>query len=94
MSAEEAAAEALDAAAQEAEQRGNPLHGRSLRLTRVVRGDNDGKDAWVIVLEVGKRGRACVWIWADQEVMRTTYNYFVDTCTQKVLRAKPDIVTR
>jgi hypothetical protein len=94
MSADEAASEALSAAAQEAKQQGSPLHNRTLRLARVVRGDDKGKDTWVIVLNVGKGERACVWIWADQRVVSVTYNYFVDTCTQKVLRAKPDIVAR
>jgi hypothetical protein len=92
MSAAEAASQALAATAEDAKQQGDPLHGRKLRLARVVRGDDEGRDAWVVVFNVGKRERACVWIWADQRVVSVTYNYFVDTCTPKVLRAKADIV--
>lgn len=92
MSADEAASQALNAAAHEAKQRGNSLHGRKLRLSAVVRGDDGGRDAWIVVFKVGGNKRACVWIWADQRIVSTTYNYFVDKCTPKVLNAKADIV--
>ena len=94
MSVDEAASEALAAAADDAKQRSSPLHGLHPRLERVVRGDDNGKDAWVAVLNLGHGERACVWIWADQRIVEVTYNYFVDTCTQKVLRARPEIDTR
>jgi hypothetical protein len=92
MSADEAAAETLNAVADDAKQPGNPLHGLDLRLERLVRGKHKGKDAWVVVFNLGQGARACVWTWADQRVVAVTYNYFVDKCTQKVLRAEPDIV--
>ncbi len=92
MAADEAASQGLRAAADEAAQPGHPLHGRDLRLARVVRGEDGGQDAWVVVLNVGKSKRTCVWIWADHVVLNVTYNYFIDKCTPKVLRAKADIV--
>jgi 5-hydroxyisourate hydrolase-like protein (transthyretin family) len=94
MSAPEAASQSLDAAAHDTRQQGNPLQGLDVQLERVVRGHNGKNEAWVVVLKVGKRGRACVWMWAEQRVISTTYRYFVDTCTAKVLRAKPDIDLR
>lgn len=94
MVAEEAAAQALAAAAQEAKRPKDPLHGRDLRLKRVVRAEYEGEDAWAVVLDVGKSKPACVWIWAEQRVLSTTYVYSVENCTPKVLRAKADIVAR
>ena len=91
MSAPEAASQSLDAAAHDEEAQ---LQGRNVQLERVVRGHDGGNEAWVVVLKVGKRGRACVWMWAEQRVISTTYRYFVDRCTAKVLRAKPDIDLR
>ena len=94
MAADEAAAQALDAAAQDAKQPKDPLHGRDLRLRRVVRGEFEGRDAWAVVLDVGDSKPACVWIWAEQRVMSTTYIYSIENCRPKVLRAKADIVAR
>lgn len=94
MSVDEAASEALAAAQDDAKHQESPLHGLPLRLERVVRGHIKGIDAWVAVMNRGQAKRACVWIWADQRVVAVTYNYYVDTCTQKVLRAKPEIDAR
>ena len=94
MSADEAASEALAAGLDDSKLQESPFHGVALRLERVVRGDLEGKDAWIAVLKLGQGERACIWIWADQRVVAVTYNYFVDTCTQKVLRAKPEIDAR
>lgn len=85
----EAATESVDLIADEANQPGNPLHGRQLLFEKVVRADNgEGTDAWVAVFNIGKGKRACVFVWADQAPLRTTYNYFIDKCPSKVLRAK------
>jgi hypothetical protein len=92
MTADEAASQALDAAAQDAKRPKDLLHGRDLRLKRVVRGEYDARDAWAVVLDIGSRDPVCVWIWAEQRVMSTTYTYSVDECTPKVLKAKADIV--
>jgi len=94
MSVEEAASEALAAAAEDAKHLKNPLYARNLRLERVVRGEYKGEDAWVVVFSLGQGRRACVWTWADQRVVAVTYNYYVDTCTQKVVRAKPELDAR
>ncbi len=94
LAADEAAAQALDAAAQDAKRPKDPLHGRDLRLRRVVRGQYEAMDAWAVVLDVGKKKPVCVWIWAEQRVLSTTYIYSVDDCTQKVLTGKADIVAR
>jgi hypothetical protein len=82
-SADEAAAETLNAVADDAKQPGNPLHGLDLRLQSVVRGKHKGKEAWVVVFNLGQGVRACVWTWADQRVVAVMYNYFVDRCTQR-----------
>ena len=79
---------------QDAERPEDPLHGRDLRLKRVVRAEYEGRDAWAVVLDVGTRKPVCVWIWANQRVLSTTYIYSVDDCTQKALTGKADIVAR
>jgi hypothetical protein len=92
MTPQSALYEAVDAATHDAKSPKDPLHGRPMQPLKLVRSTNDvGEDSWVVVLNVGKGEKACVWVWADQEMTRTTINYFVDRCAKRVLSAPAEV---
>jgi hypothetical protein len=92
MTAQSALHEAVDAATHDAQSPRDPLHGRKMQPERLVRSVNDvGEDAWVVVLDIGLGERACAWVWAEEEITRTTIHYFVDRCTQHVLSEPAEV---
>jgi hypothetical protein len=92
MTAQAAMQEAMDAATHDAKSPQDPLHGRPMQPKRLVRSQNDvGEDSWAVVLDIGKGERACVWVWAERGMTRTTINYYLDACSKKVLRAPAEV---
>ena len=84
--------EAMDGVTHDAKSPQDPLHGRPTQPRKLVRARNDvGEDAWVVVLDIGQGKRACTWVWAEEEITRTTIHYYVDSCPKRVLRATPEV---
>jgi len=91
MTSYEAAAQSADAIADESNKPKSPIHGLHPRLSKLVRDRRQqGGDAWVAVFVTGGP-KICVWSWADVGAMSTTYNFFVDLCPRRVLRAKGEL---
>jgi hypothetical protein len=92
MTPQNAMQEAMDATTHDAQSPQDPLHGRPMQPKRLVRSQNDvGEDAWVVVLDIGKGEQACTWVWAEEEITRTTIHYYVDSCPKRVLRATAEV---